>query len=144
MATNDMKLTWPVCSSKRESTAFIQWCECYACCDGSLPMIYLSTDKWMTSAGTCFLCFVQHGARFWKDFWDYFGLSTWKPRKKFSLSYLQLKKEKWRNARQKEFLPTPTRNFHRYERLAVLQNFFAIILLWASEEVERLFRETDK
>ena len=58
------------------------------------------------------------------------------------------------NARQKEFSPTweclTYKKFlqgivcHRYERLAVLQNFFVIILLWASEEVGRLFRETDK
>ena len=27
-------------------------------------MIYQSTDTWMTSRETCFLCFVQHGARF--------------------------------------------------------------------------------
>ena len=38
--------------------------ECYARCDWSLPMIYQSTDTWMTSRETCFLCFVQHGARF--------------------------------------------------------------------------------
>ena len=31
-------------------------------CDWSLPMIYKSTDTWMTSGETCFLCFVQHGA----------------------------------------------------------------------------------
>ena len=28
----------------------------------------------MTSRETCFLCFVQHGTRFWKCLWDYFGL----------------------------------------------------------------------
>ena len=26
----------------------------------------------MTSLETCFLCFVQHGAQFWKCLWDYF------------------------------------------------------------------------
>ena len=31
---------------------------------------------------------------------------------------------------------------HRYERLAVLQNGFAIILLWASEDVEKYLEET--
>ena len=31
---------------------------------------------------------------------------------------------------------------HRYERLDVLQNVFAIILLWARKGVERLFEET--
>ena len=57
--------------------------------------------------------------------------------------------------RQKEFLKTweclncMQENFttvaivcYRYERLAVLQNTFAIILLWASEDVEKLFEET--
>ena len=52
----------------------------------------------------CFLCFVQHGAGFWKCLWHYFGLSKRKPRKKISRSYLQTRKmEKWR---QKEFLTT--------------------------------------
>ena len=32
--------------------------------------------------------------------------------------------------------------FHRYERLAVLQNVFAIIVLWARKDVEKLFEET--
>ena len=31
---------------------------------------------------------------------------------------------------------------HRYERLAVLQNDFAIILLWARKDVEKFFEET--
>ena len=53
---------------------FVQWCECYARCDWSLPTIYQSTDTWMTSRETCFLFFVQHGARFWICLWDYFGL----------------------------------------------------------------------
>ena len=54
--------------------SFIQWCECYAHCDWSLPMIYQSTDTWLTSQQTYFLCFVQHGAWFWKCLWDSFGL----------------------------------------------------------------------
>ena len=32
--------------------------------------------------------------------------------------------------------------YHRDERLAVLQNGFAIILLWASEDVEKRLEET--
>ena len=51
-------------------------------CDWSLPIIYQSTDTWMTSRETCFLCFVQHGARFWKCLWDYFGLKQVKSSKK--------------------------------------------------------------
>ena len=30
---------------------------------------------------------------------------------------------------------------HRYKRLAVLQNVFTIILLWASQDIEKLFEE---
>ena len=31
---------------------------------------------------------------------------------------------------------------HRYKRLAVLQNVFTIILLWESQDIEKLFEET--
>ena len=31
---------------------------------------------------------------------------------------------------------------HRYERLAALQNVFAIILIWTRKDVEKLFEET--
>ena len=58
----------------------------------------------MTLRETCFLCFSQHGARFWKCLWDYFGLSKWKAPKTFSRSYLQSRKIEKR--RQKEFLTT--------------------------------------
>ena len=83
---------------------FIQWCECYARCDWSSPMIYQSTDTWTTSRETWFVCFVQHGARFWKCSWDYFGLSKWNPRKKFKRSYFQETKMEKRG--QKELLTT--------------------------------------
>ena len=58
----------------------------------------------MMSRETCFLCFVQHRAGFWKCLWDYFGLSKWKPRKKVSRSYLLTRKME--KSRQKEFLTT--------------------------------------
>ena len=41
--------------------------------------------------GTCFL-FVQHGARFWKCLWDYFGLKQVKASKNLSRNYLQRRK----------------------------------------------------
>ena len=41
-----------------------------------------------------------------------------------------------------EIFTTAAIVFHRYERLAVPQNVFAIILLWAMEDVEKLFEET--
>ena len=43
----------------------------------------------MTSRETCFLCFVQNGARFWKCLWVYFPLKQVKASIKFS------KKTKW-------------------------------------------------
>ena len=52
----------------------------------------IGVDTQMTLRQTCFLCFVQHGARFWKCLRDNFGLSKWKPRKKFSWSCLQVRK----------------------------------------------------
>ena len=66
-----------------------QWCKCYECRDWwSLSMIYWSTDTWMMSRLTWFLCFVQHhGARFSKCLWDYFWLSKWKP---WETAYLRL------------------------------------------------------
>ena len=63
------------------------------------------------------------------------------------------KKEKWRNGTKRsldyfsmtklqEIFKTAATVFHHYERLAVLQNVFAIILLWARKDVEKLFKET--
>ena len=61
------------------------------------------------------------------------------------------KEEKWRNGDQKSFdyLTMPKLEIFttvaivclRYERLAVLQNVFAIILLWARKEGEKRFEE---
>ena len=86
-----------------------------------------------------------------KMLWDYFGLSKWKPRKKFSRSYLQRRKiEKrrqkellttWEGLKYKKSSETAAIVCHRYERLAVLQNAFAIILLWAIKDVGKRFEE---
>ena len=77
---------------------FIQWCECYARCNWSLPKIYWSTDTWMTSRETCFLCFVQHGARFVKMFvrliWIQASESLEKKISKSYLHYLYYKEKK--------------------------------------------------
>ena len=35
--------------------------------------IGVQIHAWMTSRENCFICFVQHGARFWICLWDYFG-----------------------------------------------------------------------
>ena len=82
----------------------IQLCKCYARCDWSLPMIYQSTDTWMTSCETCFLCFVQHGARFWICLWDYFGLKQVKFSKNVQQELLQERKMEKRG--QKELFTT--------------------------------------
>ena len=94
---------------------------------------------------TCFLCFVQHGGRFWKWLRDYFGLSKWRPQKQKLFS----SKKNGENGAERlidnlkmpeleEISTTVAIVCYRYERLAVLQNVFAIILLWASESVELL------
>ena len=79
-----LNLSWPLAllalmprhkfSTDLLTFSFIQWYECYAHCDWCLPMIYQSTHTWLTSWETCFLCFVQHGAWFWKCWWDSFVL----------------------------------------------------------------------
>ena len=100
---------------------FIQCCECYAGCDWSLPMIYWSTDTWMTSRETCFLCFVQHGTRFWKCLWENFGLMQVKAaKKKISKSYLHYLYYKGKKKGEKETkralynlrMPKLKRNLH--------------------------------
>ena len=135
------------------SYLLIQWCECYVRCDWSLPMIYQSTDTWMTSRETCFLCFVQHGARFWKCLWDYFGLKQVKSSKKVrqelftrqkngetgtkrALDYVRMPKL------QEIFTTAADRVSSLWKTVAVLQNVFAIILLWARKDIENLFAET--
>ena len=101
---------------------------------------------------TCFL-FVQHGARFWKCSWDYFGLKQAKASKKnVSRNYLQRRKmEKMRRTdllfnlrmpKLQEIFTTVAIVCHHYERFAVLPNVFAIILLWARKDVEKRFEET--
>ena len=57
----------------------------------------------MTSREICFLCFVQHNARFWKCLWDFFGFKRVKTSKKFSRSYLQRRKME---KRKKKLLTT--------------------------------------
>ena len=52
----------------------------------------LSEYRYMTSRESCFLCFVQHGARFWKCLWDYFGLKQVKSSKKVQQELFTRKK----------------------------------------------------
>ena len=70
-----------------------------------------------------------------------------------SLARTIYKEEKWRNGEKKalynlgmpklqEIFTTVSIVCHRYERLGVLQNIFAIILLWARKDLEKLFEET--
>ena len=85
--------------------------------------------------------------------WDYLGLKQVTAWKKRSRSYLQRRKIK--KQRQKElFTAWECLNYKKSSqqlpscviciatRLAVLQNVFAIILLWARKDVEKLFEET--
>ena len=117
-----------------------------------VAMIYQSTDTWMTSHETWFVCFVQHGARFWKCLWDYFGLKQVKSSKKVQQKLFTRNKngetgtkralDYFRMPKLQEIVATAAILFHRYERIAVLQNVFAIIPLWARKGVEKLFKET--
>ena len=83
----------------------IQWCECYACCDWSLSTIYWSTDTWMMSRETCFLCFVQHGAQFWKCIVRLFRIKASKSLGK-SLAGAIAKKKNWKKGDPKKLLIT--------------------------------------
>ena len=104
------------------------WCECYMRCDWSLPMIYWSTDTWMISQETCLLCFVEHGTRFWKCFWDYFGLREVKASKKLSKSYLQRKRALYDFGMSKlqEIFTTVAIVCHCYKRLTVFRHDSAL------------------
>ena len=48
----------------------------------------------------------------------------------------------FRMPKLQEIFTTAAIVFHRYERLAVLQNVLAIIVLWARKDVEKRFEET--
>ena len=90
----------------------------------------------MTSREICFLCFVQHNARFWKCLWDFFGFKRVKTSKKFSRSYLQRRKMEKRKKKALDYLGMPKLQeifttvaivCPLYERLAVLQNVFSLV-----------------
>ena len=109
----------------------------------------IGVDTLMTSRQTCFLCFVKHGARLWKCLRDNFGLSKWKPRKKFSWSCLQVRKtEKPRQEISWRLKNTYTaRNphnscTHRCERLRRFEYICAITLLWERERLAKRLWET--
>ena len=97
------------------------------------------------------LCFVQNGARFWKFLWDYFGLKQVKVSNKILAEAIYKEKNgktetfralyNLRKPKLQEIFTTVAIVCHRYERLAVLQNVFAIIniLLRARKSVKKLF-----
>ena len=101
-------------------------------------MIYQSTDTWMMSRETCFVRFVQHGAVL-KMFVRLFWLKASEILKKNQQELFARKKngemgtkralDYVRMPKLQEIFTTAAIVFHRYERLAFLQNVFAIILL---------------
>ena len=101
--------------------------------------------------GNLFFVFVQHGARFWTCLWDYFGLKQVKAWTRFSRSYFTNKENgETKTKRALDYLRMPKLQeiftkyaivCHRYERLDVLQNVFAIILLWARKDVENFSKK---
>ena len=134
-----------------------QWCECYARCDSwSLPMIYtgLQIHGWRDVTGNLFSLFCSTWRAVLKMFMRLFRIKASESLEK-KLARTIYKEEKWTKGEKKSSLQlknasTSYKKFsqhraivcHRYERLAVLQNVFAIILLWARKDVENLFEET--
>ena len=117
----------------------------------------LSEYRYMvTSREACFLCFAQHGARFWKCLWD-FGLKQVKCSKNVRQElFTRQKNGETRTKRALDYLRMPKLQEifttaadrvssldYRYVRLPVVQIFFALILLWAIKDVEKLFEETE-
>ena len=129
---------------------FIQWFESYARCDWSLPVIYqIQIHGWRH--GKFGSSSVQNGARFWKFLWDYFGLKQVKASNKILAEAIYKEKNgktetfralyNLRRPKLQEIFTKVAIVCHRYERLAVLQNVFAIIniLLRARKSVKKLF-----
>ena len=81
----------------------VQWCECYARCDWSLPMIRVQIHGWRHAKLAFIVSFNMA-----RCFENVYGInsdkSKWNPRKKFHWSYLQERKMEKRG--QKELLTT--------------------------------------
>ena len=115
----------------------------------------IRVQTWMTSRENCFLCFVQHGARFWKCLRDYFELSKWRPLEKVSRSCLQTRKRKSQGESVLVYLKLPktklpetklpetnlqSRCYHN-EKTHSFENIYSIILLWVSEGLGKKLEE---
>ena len=72
---------------------FIQCDKYYEGCDWLLLIICWRKDTSMRSRGTCFLCFVQHGARVWKCFRDY----------KFCFEEMKALRPSFKNCKQPQY-----------------------------------------
>ena len=120
-----------------------------------LCTLWLNVAPWSIRVqihGRChFLCFVQHGAQFWKCLWDYFRLTQVKSLKKVQQELFTREKnggmgtkrglDYFRTPKLQEIFTTAAIVFHLYERFAILQNVFAIILLWARKDVENFSKK---
>ena len=112
--------------------------------------IRVQIHRWRHAKLGLFVLFNM--ARFWKCLWDYFGLKQVKSSKKVQQKLFTRNKngetgtkralDYFRMPKLQEIVTTAAILFHRYERIAVLQNVFAIIPLWARKGVEKLFKET--
>ena len=129
--------------------SLVQWCECYARCDWSLPMIYQSTDTWWRHAKLAF--FVSFNMA--RGFENVCGInsdkSKWNPRKKFHWSYLQERKMEKRG--QKELLTTlECLNYKKSlpscfiaSRDSPFSKMFSPLFCFAQEKaLKKLFEET--
>lgn len=99
-----------------------------------------------------FIGFLQHAAQFWKCLREYFGLSKWRPRKKFSRRGFTSSREKWSNREKKSSwrpenvltgrnLDKSCRGVSLLRETCSFKNVFLINLSWTTEDVKNLFEE---
>ena len=89
-----------------------------------------------------FIGFLQHGAQVWKCLREYFGLSKWRPRKKFSRSGSQVAGKNGENVLTGRNLDKSCRRVSLLRETCSFKNVFLINLSWATEDVKNLFEET--
>ena len=88
------------------------------------------------------LVFYNMTRNFWKCLREYFGLSKWRPRKKFSRSSSQVAGENGENVLTGRNLDKSCCRVSLLRETCSFKNVFLINLSWATEDVKNLFEET--
>lgn len=88
------------------------------------------------------LVFYNMARNFWKCLREYFGLSKWRPRKKFSRSGSQVAGKNRENVLTGRNLDKSCRRVSLLRETCSFKNVFLINLSWATEDVKNLFEET--